>query len=104
MGAHPKRTTSRVEPRMPLERQAAHRAEWPSSVGRDRFGEQRKTELHGQHECLPLGRRARSVMDTTANGGLVLFDGGFARTLVELGRRDVLRRAREVQAFFCDTP
>jgi len=30
----------------------------------------------------------------------VLFDGSFARTLIELGRRDVEKRADEVQSFF----
>jgi len=33
----------------------------------------------------------------------VLFDGGFARTLIELGRRDVHSRAAEVSAFFEET-
>lgn len=32
----------------------------------------------------------------------LLFDGDFARTLIELGRSDVKRRAAEVEAFFAD--
>jgi NTE family protein len=33
----------------------------------------------------------------------ILFDGGFARLLIELGRRDALARADEIRAFF-ETP
>jgi len=32
----------------------------------------------------------------------ILFDGRFAETLIELGRRDVCRCAAEVEAFFVD--
>ena len=47
-------------------------------------------------------RGARSIGQSveTDLGSFLLFDGGFARTLMDLGRRDVTRRAEEVRAFF----
>ena len=47
-------------------------------------------------------RGARSIGQSveTDLGSFLLFDGGFARTLMDLGRRDVTRRADEVKAFF----
>jgi NTE family protein len=47
-------------------------------------------------------RRARDLGQSveTDLGSFLLFDGGFARTLMDLGHRDAKRRADEVRAFF----
>jgi len=49
-------------------------------------------------------RRARSIGQSveTDLGSFLLFDGGFARVLMDLGRRDVVSRADEVRVFFDD--
>jgi NTE family protein len=47
-------------------------------------------------------RRARSIGQSveTDLGSFLLFDGGFARVLMDLGHRDATRRADEIRAFF----
>jgi NTE family protein len=47
-------------------------------------------------------RRARDLGQSveTDLGSFLLFDGGFAKTLMDLGHRDAKRRADEVRAFF----
>lgn len=49
-------------------------------------------------------RGARSIGQfvETDLGSFLLFDGGFARALIDLGRRDVTHRADEVRTFFAD--
>jgi len=68
--------------------------------------------LHSRRPAQSEGLGARTLLrHAAALGGHVeadfvsylLFDGGFARLLIELGRRDALARASEIQAFF-DTP
>jgi len=61
-------------------------------TGRARFG----TRLFLQ-KAASLGEHVEADLLS-----FVLFDGGFARTLIELGRRDVVRRAGEVHSFFFD--
>jgi NTE family protein len=51
-------------------------------------------------------RRARAIGQSveTDLGSFLLFDGEFARSLIDLGRRDVLARRSEVAAFFAPRP
>ncbi|MDH3625116.1 MAG: patatin-like phospholipase family protein [Myxococcales bacterium] len=56
-----------------------------------------------------LGRAFISVLDVGAGAdadlaSYLLFDGGFAQTLVEMGRRDAHARRSEIEAFFFEDP
>ncbi len=62
-----------------------------------------------RHGTGNAGLAAKLLLDKAASLGahveadflsFVLFDGGFAKTLIELGRRDVRSRAAEVEEFF----
>jgi len=56
-----------------------------------------------------LGRAFINVLDVGAGAdadlaSYLLFDGGFAQTLVEMGRRDAHARRSEIEAFFFEDP
>ncbi len=56
-----------------------------------------------------LGRAFISLLDVGAGAdadlaSYLLFDGGFAQTLVEMGRRDAHARRSEIEAFFFEDP
>lgn len=56
-----------------------------------------------------LGRAFISLLDVGAGAdadlaSYLLFDGGFAQTLIEMGRRDAHARRAEIEAFFFEDP
>ena len=56
-----------------------------------------------------LGRAFISMLDVGAGGeadlaSYLLFDGGFAQTLIEMGRRDAHARRAEIEAFLFEDP
>jgi len=56
-----------------------------------------------------LGRAFISLLDVGAGAdadlaSYLLFDGGFAQTLIEMGRRDAHARRSEIEAFFFEDP
>lgn len=56
-----------------------------------------------------LGRAFLSLLDVGAGAdadlaSYLLFDGGFAQTLIEMGRRDAHSRRSEIEAFFFEDP
>lgn len=69
--------------------------------------------MHSQQPARREGLAARVLLRHAAALGAhveadfvsyILFDGGFARLLIELGRRDALARADEIRAFFGAPP
>jgi len=56
-----------------------------------------------------LGRAFISLLDVGGGGeadlaSYLLFDGGFAQTLIEMGRRDAHARRGEIEAFLFEDP